>query len=37
MILVALPTSPLRNISDIDKAIDIFLKNKAKSLISCKE
>ena len=34
--LVALPTCPLRNISDIDKAIDIFFKSKAKSLISCK-
>ncbi len=33
--LVALPTSPLRTNKDIDKAIEIFIKKKAESLISC--
>ena len=35
--LVALPTAPLRKVSDIDNAIKFFKSSKADSLISCKK
>ena len=35
--IALLPTSPLRKTSDIDKAIKLYFKKKAKSLISCTE
>ena len=33
--LISLPTTPLKNSSDIDNAIDIFYTNKVDSVISC--
>ena len=35
--IVLLPTTPFRNSNDIDKAIRIFYKKNASSLISCRE
>ncbi len=35
--LVALPTSPLRNVQDVNKAIKIFEDSNPDSLISCKK
>ena len=35
--LVALPTSPLRKVQDVNKAIKIFKDSKPDSLISCKK